>query len=186
MKPLHQTLLVIAVAAGAGAAGYLFNHSMSASADRTAQPGSYISSAAGAKIFALELTDIAGEKQSLEQWRGKIMVVNFWATWCPPCRKEIPDFSRVSRRFENRGVQFVGVSIDTPENVAPFQKEYGVPYPLLIGSTGSLHFAGEIGNAAMGLPFTVILDAEGHIRHVKLGILKESELEEKLTGLLPS
>ena len=102
MKPLHQTLLVIAVAAGAGAAGYLFNHSMSASADRTAQPGSYISSAAGAKIFALELTDIAGEKQSLEQWRGKIMVVNFWATWCPPCL-EIPDFSRVSRRFENRG-----------------------------------------------------------------------------------
>ena len=60
-----------------------------------------------------------------------------------------------------------------------------MPYPLLIGSTGSLHFAGEIGNAAMGLPFTVILDAEGSIRHVKLGILKESELEEKLTGLLP-
>lgn len=185
MKSLHQTLLVVAVAAGAGIAGYLVNHGMKVPSGQVAAPGGHIAAAAGEKVFALDLTDVGGARQSLTQWRGKVLVVNFWATWCPPCRKEIPDFSKVSRRFKDRGVQFVGVSIDTPENVVPFQMEYDVPYPLLIGNTSSLGFAAEIGNAAMGLPFTVILDQEGLIRHVKLGILRESELEEKVLGLLP-
>ena len=182
MKSFRQTLLMITVAAGAGFAGYLVNRGVSTPENA---PAGYIESAAGEKIFALALTDLAGTRQSLEQWRGKVMVVNFWATWCPPCRKEIPDFSKVSRSFKDRGVQFVGISIDTPENVGPFQQEYDVPYPLLIGSTSSLHFAGEIGNAAMGLPFTVIVDQQGQIRHVKLGVLKESELEKKVLELLP-
>ena len=150
-ETLHQTLLVIAVAAGAGA-GYLFNHSMSASADRTAQPGSYISSAAGAKDFALGVDRHRRRKVVASgQWRGKIMVVNFTGNLVPPCRKEIPGFSRQSAFREQRGTIRRRQHRYATGKRRPLPENYGVPLSTLIGGTGSLHFASEIGNAAMGL-----------------------------------
>ena len=81
----------------------------------------------------LVLTDLNGQPQSLGQWRGKVLIVNYWATWCPPCREEMPGFSRLQDKYRDKGVQFVGISIDTADKIIEFQKTTPVTYPLLIG-----------------------------------------------------
>jgi peroxiredoxin len=129
--------------------------------------------------------NLEGEQQASSQWDGKVLVVNYWATWCPPCRKEIPDFSDVSVRYHARGVRFVGLSLDTPERVAAFRDEMKVPYPLLIGDGSTVDLAAKLGNPAGALPFTVILDRQGQIRHLSVGGLSKSDLEGKISALLP-
>ena len=177
---LASGLLVVMLAIAAAGAGYLTNRSLQPRVPDTvaAAPG------AAETLYALTLPDLAGVEQSLEQWRGKVIVANFWATWCPPCVKEIPEFSAVSRRHADAPLQFVGISIDTRDNVASFAKRFDVPYPLLIGSTATLGLASELGNSARALPFTVILGRDGTIRHVTLGTLSESQLEGKILPLL--
>lgn len=137
-------------------------------------------------LLALRLPDNSDQQQALSQWRGKIIVVNFWATWCAPCRKEIPEFSAVSERYADQPVQFVGISIDTPENIERFTTEHPVPYPLLIGTPQTLGIATQLGNVSRALPFTVIVARDGKIAHVQSGPLKESELEGKIRALLQS
>lgn len=133
---------------------------------------------AASKLLALQLPDLAGKSQSLSQWKGQVLVVNFWATWCPPCLKEIPEFVAVSEKMAAKGVQFVGISIDKPDKVKVFREDNGVSYPLLIAGLETMDLANDFGNRAKGLPFTVILDREGRLHHVKLGPLSGDELED--------
>lgn len=180
MKTSTQYLLVAAVAVMAATAGYITNRNISAATPaQSAETAS-----ATATLMALELPDTSGSVQPISQWRGKVIVANFWATWCPPCRKEIPDFAASSRQFSKDPVQFVGLSIDSLDKVKAFETEFDVPYPLLIASPDVLNLAVGFGNAAQGLPFTVIIDRAGVVRHVKLGTLNQSELEGKIRGLL--
>lgn len=176
-----QYALIAAVAILAAIAGHFAAREMkptTPTAAATADPS------AAAELLALQLPDTAGNPQALAQWRGKIVVVNFWATWCPPCRKEIPDFAAAARNFAAEPVQFVGLSIDSAEAVQSFAREFDVPYPLLIASPQVLGLAARFGNAAQALPFTVILDRNGEVRHVKLGTLNLAELEGKIRSLL--
>ena len=122
----------------------------------------------------------------MEQWRGKVIVANFWATWCPPCRKEIPDFAAVSQSLAGEPVQFIGLSIDSADKVRAFKDEFKVPYPLLIAGPEVLTLAAGFGNEARALPFTLIIDRDGTVRHIKLGTLKREELEGKIRALLAS
>jgi peroxiredoxin len=170
--------LIVAVAVAAGLAGMWTRQST------TSRPEAAVPAGGGAKLLALTLPDPAGAPQALAQWRGKVVVANFWATWCPPCLKEIPGFAEVSRKLAARGVQFVGISIDSPDQVARFQQEKAVPYPLLIGSAETLQLSAELGNGPQALPFTLILDAHGEIRHVKLGTWSEADLEARIRPLL--
>lgn len=168
---------VAAIALTAGALTYQSVESGKAAANMAATD-------AGETVLGLTLPDMDGVDQPLAQWRGNVMVVNFWATWCPPCIKEIPEFAAVSRRHADAAVQFVGISIDTLENVQAFDEEVQVPYPLLIGTHETLRQFADLGNAPQAMPFTIILDREGQMRHVKLGTLNEEELESKILGLL--
>jgi peroxiredoxin len=181
MKRPLQLALVALVAVAAASAGYLTSRHRQPSA---ATAG--VSPDAGATLLGLTLPDLAGQPQTLAQWQGKVMVVNFWATWCPPCRKEIPDFAAVSQKLATAPVQFVGVSIDAADKVRAFQAEHTVPYPLLIGTAQTLQLAADLGNPAQALPFTVILDRAGRIAHIKLGTLNADELEGKIRALLPA
>jgi 3-dehydroquinate dehydratase-2 len=92
------------------------------------------------RINDWSFADLSGERQKLETWAGKIMVVNFWATWCPPCMREIPAFMALQERYGDRGVQFIGIAIDQVENVAMFAQEHGVNYPLLVGDDDVVAF----------------------------------------------
>ena len=128
--------------------------------------------------------DLAGQTQPLDQWRGKVLVVNFWATWCPPCLKEIPEFIRMQARYRERGLQFVGVAIDQPEKVAPFAEEMGFNYPVLIGALDAVELLRTLGNQHGGLPFTVVFDRNGMLAAAELGGLDEAKLSHVVDPLL--
>lgn len=181
MNRSTRYLLIAVVAGSAALAGYLTSQRI----QPESMPAATVSGDAGEILLALTLPDADGVEHALEQWRGKVLVVNFWATWCPPCIKEIPEFSAVSRRYADAPVQFVGISVDTIENVVPFAEEHKVPYPLLIGTSQHLMQITQLSNSPPAMPLTVILDAQGKARHTKLGTLNEVELEGKIRELLP-
>lgn len=189
MKRLPRFALIALVAIAAGAAGYWTNRHGGYVAPVVGSDGASSSQSAGVapstgkRLLALTLPDADGTPQALADWAGEIIVVNFWATWCPPCKREIPDFIEVFEQHRAQGVRFVGLSIDTPENVAAFASEMGVTYPLLIGDADTLQLATALGNPAQGLPFTVILDRRGMIRHITLGTMKKSDLAAKIEAL---
>lgn len=135
-------------------------------------------------LLALSLPDSDGTPQSLQQWHGKVLVVNFWATWCVPCREEMPEFVRVQTELGPRGVQFVGIAIDQRDKVVQFAKELELNYPTLIGSYSAMDAAKPLGNELAALPFTVILDRDGHVAHTQLGPFKSAQLRSILSNLL--
>ena len=135
-------------------------------------------------IPELVLSDLKGERQSLGQWRGKVLVVNYWATWCAPCREEMPAFSRLHERYINKSVQFVGISIDDAAKIAEFQKTTPVSYPLLIGDITTMENSAKLGNTLQALPFTAVFDREGNLAMTKLGRYSEVDLERHLNELI--
>jgi thiol-disulfide isomerase/thioredoxin len=129
-----------------------------------------------AQLMAASLPDMDGKSQALAQWRGKVMVVNFWATWCLPCLEEIPEFVRMQERLGNRGLQFVGIAVDDVVKVREFAVKYRMNYPILIGEMDAIEFTRVAGNERRGLPFTIIMDRKGRLIGTELGGLNEQEL----------
>ena len=134
------------------------------------------------KAPALELKDLRGRRYSLSDYRGKVVLLNFWATWCPPCRAEVPDLVRWQREHGGKGLQVIGVTYP-PTNltdVRRFVRRYKVNYPVLLGTqrTKSLFTEAET------LPMTIVIDGEGNVRERIEGILLPEEFEEKIKPLL--
>jgi thiol-disulfide isomerase/thioredoxin len=129
-------------------------------------------------VFAARFPRLEGGMESLERWRGRVLVVNFWATWCTPCREEIPLFVRMQERYGARGLQFIGIAIDQPEKVAEFAREFRINYPLYIAGADALALARAAGNRPGVLPFTLLIDRTGAIVGQHIGELKEARLEE--------
>jgi thiol-disulfide isomerase/thioredoxin len=135
-------------------------------------------------LLALSLPDTHGVVQPLAQWRGKVMVVNYWATWCGPCREEMPEFVRAQRDLGPRGVQFVGIAVDKADLVARFAKELDLNYPALIGGYDSVEITKALGNPLAALPFTVILDRDGRVVYNQMGPLKPEQLRSIIGNIL--
>jgi len=135
-------------------------------------------------IFEMVLTDLKGQPQGLGQWRGKVLVVNYWATWCHPCLEEMPGFSRLQDKYRDKSVQFVGISIDTASKIIEFQKTTPVSYPLLIGNIGVMENSAALGNTRQALPFTAVFDGQGRLAATKLGRFAEADLERLLLELV--
>lgn len=182
-KANRFALLLIATSTLAALAGYYFSR------PGTVSPPSIETVPAAdapARLLALALPDLSGQLQPMAQWKGKVLVVNFWATWCPPCKEEMPEFSRLNAKYAPNGVQFVGISIDSAEKVQAFQKETPVTYPLLISTLDTLDLSSDLGNRAKALPFTIVLRPDGSPQQVKLGKYATPELEKAIqTALLP-
>jgi len=130
------------------------------------------------------LTDLEGREVASNAWAGKVLVLNFWATWCPPCLSEIPRFVEIQERLRESGVQFVGIAVDQVEDVRAFAAEQPVNYPLLIATPEVLKFSVQLGNRLEVLPFTVIFDRHGRRVHGQIGELSAEELAELLNPLL--
>jgi len=142
-------------------------------AGSTAAPGD------GPALFDLTLPDPGGRAQPLERYRGRPLVVNFWATWCAPCVKEMPDLDALHRRFPK--VQFVGIGVDTAENITQFIKKVPVAYPLLVAGNDGVDIVRSLGNTSGGLPFTVVFDADGSVRRTILGQVAVDDLAATLS-----
>lgn len=130
------------------------------------------------------LPDTMGVERSVSEWDGKVLVLNFWATWCPPCRKEIPEFVALQGRLGDRGLQFVGIALQRPEELGDFIRETGMNYPVLAGEISVVRLAESYGNAVGVLPYTVIVDRAGKIVFVRVGPLPGAQAEEVILPLL--
>lgn len=153
------------------------------------QPGQTASQAAAREIssepvFAASLRDLDDKLQPLKQWRGKVVVLNFWAPWCPPCREEIPDFIKLQDKYRERGLVFIGVALDEKIKVQAFADEIGINYPILLGEMEAVDLAKKIGNRLGGLPFTVVIDRDGRIVASAVGGLSLERLEKIVLPLL--
>lgn len=135
------------------------------------------------RLFGVEFPDLAGTPQRLSRWRGQVLLINFWATWCPPCRAEMPEFVRLQARYGDRGFTLVGIALDEAEAVRAFAAELGVNYPLLLGGAAGSALARELGSRG-ALPFSVLVDREGRVVVRHLGTLSEAEAAELITPLL--
>ncbi len=143
-------------------------------------------SAAGdaAALLAVSLPDLGGTDQPLGQWKGKLLIVNFWATWCAPCREEMPEFVKAQREFGPRGLQFVGIAVDEADKVRQFATDIGLNYPALLGGYGAIELSKTLGNRVGALPFTVIVDRAGRIVYTQLGPIKKERLDDFIGQLL--
>ncbi len=141
------------------------------------EPAAKIDPRAVATLFAARLADTRGHPQALADWRGKVLVVNFWASWCPPCREEIPAFSRLQRKYRDNGVQFVGLAVENVQKVAAFADPLPISYPMLVAENEGNDMMRQLGNATLGLPYTVVVDRGGKIVFTHLGRLDEAKLD---------
>jgi thiol-disulfide isomerase/thioredoxin len=175
---------VVAAAFGiAGAMSGVIKHGMdgpvtTAYAATGGQPHSAVTS-----LFAQTFNDPAGKPQALSQWQGKPLVVNFWAPWCAPCVREMPELEAFAREMKAKHINVIGIGIDSPSNIAQFAGKLKISYPLYVAGMGGTDLAREFGNEAGGLPYTVLIGADGQVKKTYLGSLKFDQLRADIARL---
>ena len=177
MTRTGRLVLFVAVATAAAVAGFAL---YSSSRIEPAVP----SPAAAGTLMQAALPDLTGQSQPLSQWNGRVLVVNFWATWCAPCREEIPALIQVQNKLGPKGLQIVGIAIDQAERVRPYAGQMRINYPVLIGELDAMDLAQQAGNRSGALPFTIILDRTGKPVKTVLGGLNQEKLERLLEPIL--
>ena len=135
-------------------------------------------------VTSLTLPDLSGQQRDLSEWRNKVLVVNFWASWCPPCLKEIPEFISLQKTMGGQGLQSIGVAIEAADSAQAFLTTLDMNYPNLIaGDDGIVHTI-AFGNRTGALPFTVIIDRQGQIRHRQAGPMSQAQVLQIVEPLL--
>ncbi len=129
------------------------------------------------------LPDLDGSPWRAEEWRDRVLVVNFWASWCPPCRHEMPMFVRLDKAYRKKGVLFVGIAIDDPVSARDFVDTHEVEFPILLGQEKGIALARRLGDRLEALPFTVVADRNGHIQARRAGEMPERTLKPLLERL---
>ena len=131
-------------------------------------------------LAEVTLLDLNGDSQTLQQWQGKLLLVNFWATWCPPCIEEIPLFMRLRDKYAGEGFEVIGIAIDEAQKVRDFQQVHAVSFPLLLGGNEGIALMQRFNNKLGALPYSVLFDKQGTVVHSKPGAFSEAELENLL------
>jgi len=132
------------------------------------------------EFIAVDWKNETGESVNSQAWSNKILVINFWASWCPPCVEEMPMLSAFNQKLDNNTVQMIGIGIDSPSNLRQFLQNTTVTYPILLGGLEGSNWMKRLGNSQGALPYTVILNPDGKILLTKLGKITEKELESAL------
>ena len=137
-----------------------------------------VQAAAADPLFAVKLTGTDDKPVALESFRGKPLIVNFWARWCAPCRKEIPELIRIHDRHAKQGLVVLGIGLeDKAESVRDFMKAYEMNYPVLLARDKGIELMQALGNSKAGLPFTIAINRKGEIVASKLGAISKAELD---------
>ena len=189
MTPVARRTALVAlalVAAIAGAAGYWWIAARGARPPADVAGIAQVTTPASPDIAStqlaetvptFQLVDRAGQPRSLQDWPGKALIVNFWATWCAPCRREIPLLQRIARERAPAGFEVVGIAVDYRDKVLAYADEMQIDYPLLIGEQDALDAAAAFGVEAIGFPFTIFSDRQGRIVYAQMGELHEAEAD---------
>ena len=141
------------------------------------------SGSGAAALLAARYPDLDGQVRRLRDYRGRVVICNFWATWCAPCREEVPLLVAAKRQWANKSVEIVGIGIDSADKIREFAKTYQINYPLLIANGSALELIRKLGNRAGALPFTVVLDRTGSLVDQHLGALTAADLRRLAESL---
>ncbi len=138
----------------------------------------------GSNLPEYRLLSLDGVRENGNQWLGKVQVINFWATWCPPCKREIPTLIKLQNDYKDRGLQVVGIALDETEAVAKYVEEHGINYPALAGDDDVVEVSVKLGNDLGILPYTVIADRTGKISFIRYGEIDRETVENEINKLL--
>ena len=180
MNPVHLIIIIAALGIGLGL-GYSLYENESVAVTSIQELADKPEKLDTLPVFSYP--DLQGNSRSSQEWKDKIVVLNFWATWCPPCRKETPAFIEVQSSYSQQ-VQFVGIAIDDKKPVQDFADEFGINYPTLLGDMSAIEISRRLGNRFSGLPFTAIFDQNGKLVHHQTGEVKKAELTAQIKALL--
>jgi len=136
-----------------------------------------------ANLFAQSMVEASGKHAPLSQWRGKPLIVNFWATWCGPCVQEMPELNALHSEIVKKDIHVIGIGIDSQDSIMQFAQKYKISYPLYVAGTNGTSLLRQFGNDAGGLPFTVLIGADGQVKKMYLGSIKFDELRKDLALL---
>jgi thiol-disulfide isomerase/thioredoxin len=125
-----------------------------------------------------------GQAVNSDNWRGKVLVVNFWASWCPPCVQEMPALDKIAQEYAPKNVLIVGIGIDSPSNIRDFLKKTPVSYPIVIGGLEGSNLSKQMGNSQGALPYTVVINTKGKSTYTKLGKISEEELKNAINSAI--
>jgi thiol-disulfide isomerase/thioredoxin len=185
-KNLLAYIAIAVIFAGAGV--YMANKKNTQAAGEaaasaaTAAPASPLSPAVQS-LYGQQLKDLGGATQSLSQWKGKALVVNFWAPWCGPCVREMPELSALQKEVAGKNIQVIGIGIDSPSNLSEFAGKMQIAYPVYVGGLNGTDLSRALGNDKGALPYTVLIGADGQIKKTYLGGLKFDQLRADLASL---
>ena len=177
MKRYALPLLIVAFAIIGGSAGFFLGGYYY---DNPPAPPGIEQVAVGARVPDFALVDTDGTTHRLATWRGKLVVVNYWASWCPPCIEEMPLLDDWSRRHAGRDVVVLGIAEDDPDAARGFVRDHPVQYPILIGGQQFDGSSLQLGNSRNVLPYTVVIDRDGILRERKAGLLDSGILDDWL------
>ena len=183
MKKILPFILVIIIAgvAGFGFQRYLQNENRDLP---PIIPKAVSNDVIGTQRPAFELEDLEGTLRNIDEWNGKVLLVNFWATWCPPCKKEMPAFMALHEQYQSAGFEVIGIALDDKESVQDFVDTLGVNYTVFAAEYAGIELTRSYGNRIGALPFSAFIDRDGKIISMHTGELKKAQVEEVIKPLL--
>lgn len=135
-------------------------------------------------LMQLSMADTEGKQRELSEWQGKLILLNFWATWCPPCVSEMPELVELQNQLGGKNLQIIGIGIDSPSNIRDFAKKHQISYPLLVGGMEGTAVSKQFGNDTGGLPFSVLIAPDGTVKQTYMGRLDIQKVRADLENLL--
>lgn len=176
MKKTNLALILLLIVGLASAYGYR---------KYTQRGPSFDLNQSGKQAPDFSLPNIDGGVVSLSDYKGKLVLLNFWASWCPPCRAEIPGFIKIQKAYKDKGFTVIGAAAESKNDAANFAKEIGINYPVSFGLEKTLEVTAKYGNPDGGLPYSILIDSKQNILSVYSGFLSEDKLTEMLDKHLP-
>lgn len=174
LHKMKNTLIFIVAIIIAGSGGFVLHRYLNQKQDIS-------NPMLGSQRPEFAVADLNGQMRNIKEWDGKLILLNFWATWCPPCKKEIPDFIKLQAAYGEQGFQIVGIAVDDKEAVEEYAQRMGMNYPSLIAEVEGVQLAQRYGNVAGALPYSVIINRTGEISSTirgELSMFKAKELLE--------
>jgi len=184
MKNIALIALVIIIAGGAGFAVQRYLQNDAYNLPAVMPQKSLNTDIIGTTRPAFELADLEGKLRNIDEWNGKVVLVNFWATWCPPCKKEMPGFIELHEKYKSQGFEVIGIALDDKESVQNFVDTIGVNYTIMPADYKGLTLSRDYGNHIGALPYSVFIDRDGKIIASKAGEVTKKQVEGVILPLL--
>ncbi len=184
MKNILPFLLVIIIAGGAGFGFQRYLQNEKRNLPPVMPKEITAKDIIGTTRPAFKLNDLDGKLRNIDEWNGKVVLINFWATWCPPCKREMPAFMQTYDEYKDQGFEIIGIALDDKDSVQDFVDTLDVNYTIMAAEHKGLELSRIYGNRIGALPFSVLIDRDGIITLTHAGELSKKQLEDIILPLL--